>query len=101
MAYVYAQVCRVCATVFSTGSNFRLVSNFTELHAPIYPPVLVRFCSDPLEVIELLTTSRLETVASMECCLIPTETTAYVYTPPYIKPFVSRNSEEENALLYQ
>ena len=32
MAYVYA-ACAVHVTIFSTGSKFRPVSNFTELHA--------------------------------------------------------------------
>ena len=32
MAYVYTE-CAVRVTIFSTGSKFQLVSNFTELHA--------------------------------------------------------------------
>ena len=32
MAYVYA-ACPVCVTTFSSGGKFRLVPNFTELHA--------------------------------------------------------------------
>ena len=32
MAYAYA-ACAVRVTIFSTGGKFRLVSNFTDLHA--------------------------------------------------------------------
>ena len=32
MPYVYA-ACAACVTIFKTGSKFRPVSNFTELHA--------------------------------------------------------------------
>ena len=33
IATTMAYVCTVCVTIFSTGSKFQLVSNFTELHA--------------------------------------------------------------------
>ena len=33
MAYVYTQLCAICVTTFSNDGEFRLVSNFTELHA--------------------------------------------------------------------
>ena len=32
MAYVYAAACTIPVTIFSAGSKFQLVSNFTELH---------------------------------------------------------------------
>ena len=43
MAFVYT-ACTVCVTIFSTGSKFRPVSNFTELQLLLQLPVLTRSC---------------------------------------------------------
>ena len=32
LVYAYAAACAIHVSIFSTGSKFRLVSNFTELH---------------------------------------------------------------------